>query len=349
LPKGNKKQRHKAKRQEKRREARRRESISPLKRLADSPGEIECWMSRDFEGNGQLQIFVLKQAAGLSGVACFLVDRGVVGLKDAWTRMRIDRKDFKGMLDACVHQGIPMSRVALDDVRRAVAGGLRWAYENGMRLPKDWTKTASLIGGVGEWMSADVSKFVMEFAGHPEDLRQRLITEPFDNYLRRTDIHFVFSDAAPYLDQETGEYSHPAESDLDEKDDPESIADELPEDEINALAARLTPSTAMLAKETAAWLAARDQTPSPELPEAWQSIMLASLLSKSAMPDAPEEEVADVGFDLLQELSSRIDESRSAEHHKAVGQALEYLHTDPKMMQNAVLKYGLAGEPADEN
>ena len=41
------------------------------------------------------------------------------------------------------------------------------------RLPKDWIRSASLIGGIGDWESADVSLFVKEFVGHPEDLRQR--------------------------------------------------------------------------------------------------------------------------------------------------------------------------------
>jgi hypothetical protein len=105
VPKADKKQRHKARREAKRREMRRTNSISPLKRLADAPGVVECWISTGFELAGQIQIFAYKQAAGLAGISCFLVDRGVVGLKDAWSKMNVDRGEFEGMLDTAFRCG----------------------------------------------------------------------------------------------------------------------------------------------------------------------------------------------------------------------------------------------------
>jgi hypothetical protein len=343
------KQRHKAKRQAKKLAERRRASVSPLKRLAEAGGDAECWMSGDCDLNGQTQIFAWKQGAGLSGVAAFLVDRGVVGLKDAWTRLRIDRAEFLDMIDGCKRRGIPMHRVSLDEVRRWVAGGLRWAHDNGMRLPKAWPKTVSLIGGVGDWASADVSQFVKEFAGHPEDLRQRLVGEPLDSYLKRTDIDFVFNEDAPYMDQRTGEYSNSPDAlgfdgdELDE-DELESIAADVPAEELNAMADRFTPAALALTAKTVDWLKARGETPTSEVFEAWRSVMLAAMISKRAMPDADEEEVADFGFELLRDMSARIEESDFAEYDRAVGQVLAHLETDSMMMQKAVLKHGLAGD-----
>src|SRR6059058_1090303 len=104
------------------------------------------------------------------------------------------------MIDACRRNGITMRRATIDEIRVLAAGGVRWAHENGMRVPKDLIKTATLIGGIGDWASADVSLFLKQFVGHPEDLRQRLLREHIDTYLKRTDIHFVFSEA-PYIDQ----------------------------------------------------------------------------------------------------------------------------------------------------
>lgn len=94
-----------------------------------------------------MQLFAYKQAAGQSGIACFLVDRGVAGLKDAWTRVGIDREEFKDMLRACEACELPMHRTDVAEVRRWVAGGARWAYDNGMRLPREWIKATILIGG----------------------------------------------------------------------------------------------------------------------------------------------------------------------------------------------------------
>lgn len=355
MPKANKKQRHKAKREAKRLQARRRESISPLKRLAEAPGVAECWMSDGFDVNGQAQMFVYKRAAGLTGIACFLVDRGVVGLKDAWTQMKVERSEFQRLLDRSRSGGIAMKRVTVNDIRRMVAGGIRWAHDNGMRLPKDWAKTAALIGGVGDWASADVSQFVNEFAGHPEDLRQRLISEPFESYIRRPDIEFTFSDNAPYLDQETGEYIDADEWDdeedynedefeADEFDDEElqSLIDDLPKEQIDALIDRYTTAAVGLAQETTHWLEARNQAASPELMEAWRSMILATTIAKAALPDDPEgDDAADLAYETLEELTARIELSRAVPYQQAVEQMLDFLENDPAAMRNAILKYGL--------
>ncbi len=311
-------------------------------------------MSDDFQLNGQMQLFVYKQAAGLSGIACFLVDRGIVGLKDAWTRTDMSRNEFREMLEKCDRRGLRMGRVAIEEVRRWVAGGIRWAHENGMRLPKDWAKPASLIGGVGDWGSADLSGFAKEFAGHPEDLRQRLIGESFESLLAREDIDFIFSDAAPYMDQRTGQDAHvddlnaldEGDSDLD--DDPQSLLAGLPDEALNKQADRFIPAATALAADTAKWLEARTDNASPGLLEAWRSMMLAATLSKAAILDGPEDEVADLTYDFLKELSARIEPSRSTEHHRAVEQILEHLQTDPLLMQKAVLKYGLADQTVEE-
>jgi hypothetical protein len=278
-------------------------------------------------------------------VACFLVDRGVVGLKDAWARL-IDREEFDNMLDASRRRGIPMRRVAVEDIRRWVAAGMRWAQENGMRLPKDWARPATLINGVGEWTSADVSAFKRGFIGHPEDLRQRLIGEPFETYVRRTDVAFVFSDDAPFMDQETGEYINADDAlTLDEADDDdlEALAADLPLEELDRLRSKFMPAAMALAQATAAWLAARGEDPSPELIATWQSMLVATLLGKTAMPDSNEDVVADFTYQMLDDMV-RQSEPR-AEFHRAAGQMLEHLQNDPLMMQKAVLQIGFADEP----
>jgi hypothetical protein len=247
-----------------------------------------------------------------------------------------------------------MRRATLDEIRRLVAGGIRWAHENGMRLPKDWVKPASLLGGIDDWMTADVSRFVKEFAGHPDDLRQRLIGEPFESYIQRDDIDIDFFDLAPYKDQNTGEYVNNDDDDDDvdladlDEDELEEIAADIPEEELNELAAGLTPIAMGLASETNVWLSTRNEEPSIGLVEAWQSILLSSLLARTAMPDAPDEEIADFGIELLEDMSKRIDASRQSKYEEAVGQALEHLDADPMMIQNAMLKYAQANASGEQ-
>jgi len=344
MSRADKKRRHEAKRKAKRLQTRRQQSISPFKRLVDTPGEIEYWMSETLGAIGQMSIFVYKRAAGLTGMACFLIDRGVVGLKDAYTQMNISREEFDDTLQQCKDRDIAMNHVAVEDVRRAVAGAVRWTNQNGMRLPKDWVKTASLIGGVGDWASADVLNFVMEFAGHPEDLRQRLIGESFESYIGRPDVRFIFSDAAPYMDQRTGEYADSSEfefyDDPDDEEDLESIEDESLDAELETLSERIGPIAVGLATETVDWLLARNQTPSPELPEAWQSVLLVTLISKTALDDAPRASIAEFGGRLIGTFAETIEEGHRADYERAIEQVREYIQADPTAMRLAAEKYG---------
>ncbi len=346
MSKADKKQRQRLKRKSKHHESRRRQSVSPIKRLADSPGEIECWMSEDFETLGQSQIFVYKRVGSLAGIACFLVDIGVVGLKDAWTQLNVIHDDLEDFLDASADQGIAMRRVSLDAARSLIAGGIRWAHEHGMRLPADWTKTVSLIGGVEGWEEADVSRFAREFAGHPEDLRQRLIGESFDDFIQRKDVAFQFLDDAPFKDQSTGEYLNDDASDYDDQmDDPidPDAADEL----VDAMLRRFSPAAEQLATQTAAWLAKRNETPSPELIDAWKAVMVARVLTNSALTATSGaqgdlvEDRGDLAADILDDLGNGVEDSRFYDWSIATNQVVEHLNTDPPMMQKAILTYGL--------
>ena len=332
----NKKQRREAKRKEKRREARRRESVSPIKRLGGADGEIECWMTEGFETSGQVELFVYKRAAGISGMAWFLVDRGVVGLIDAWARVDVERGEFDDMLAGCRGDGVAVRRASVEDVRRWVAGGARWARENGMRLPREWSRPAAVIGGVGDWENADVSRFVKEFVGHPEDLRQRLVAEPFETYVRRKDVAFEFSEDAPYMDREPGQYNTPSIG----PGELERLAGQVPAKELNELAQRIAPVARELAGKTAGWLATRGGMASPDLPDAWASVVLATMLARDAMADAPEKEVEEFAAELLDEISDRMPDDRVEEYERAMDQALDHLEADPELMARTIEEGG---------
>lgn len=371
MSRADKKQRQKAKRNAKQQEARRRESASPVKRLAEAPGEPQCWISDTFEENGQLQLFAFKRGAGLSGFVAFLIDQGVVGLKDTWVRMNADLVDFQDMIDDCRNQGIHMRQTDAAEARRWVAGSARWANDHGMRLPKDWIRHAALLGDVGDWHNADVRPFLKEFAGHPEDLRQRLIGESYDSFLKRKDIEFILTDLAPYTDLQTDKYhggifegqdddDDDEEEDFDDdtdddgwgefeldEDELETIMNELPEQAFKKLAERIAPAVSSLAGRTTDWLAERFEMASPELSEAWESIMIASMISNVAMPVAKKEKNADFGLELLNNLSDRIEPPRQKEYQRAIQQVTSHLKTDPLMMKKVLLEHGLDDEPDD--
>jgi hypothetical protein len=337
MPKPDRKQRHEAKRKAKRLALRRRESISPVKRLADAPGDVECWISENFDEMRQMQLFVYKQAAGLSGMAAFLVDRGVVGLKDTWVRMNLERNEVLDAVNAGSGRGIRMRRGTVDEVRCWIAGAARWAHDNGMRLPKDWLKPASLLGGVGDWLSADVSRFEMEFVGHPEDLQQRLIGQPLESYLRRKDIRFIFSADAPWMDQRTGRYQDRlgsfgvGDEELDEEQ-LQSMFDEIPP-EMKEWAEQVRQRAETLAIETAQWVSARGQAPSPLLRDAWHAIALSGMATRAALTeDSGAGEFARLGNKFLGELLDTADEDRREPLDLAMKQMKEHIEADAEVM-----------------
>jgi len=357
MSKADKKQRREAKRKAKRQEIRRRDSVSPVKRLADAPGMVECWASTNFDELGQISLYVYKQGAGLAGVAAFLVDRGVVGLKDAYVHMDVDREELRDMLDQAAARMISMQRIGVEEVRRWVAGGVRWAHDNGMRLPKDWHKPASFVGGVGDWASADVSRFTREFAGHPEDLRQRLIAEPFDSYVRRSDVQFTFSTDAPYLDQHSGQYrdgdlyDDDDDDDADEPDEAEldELMDFVPPEEIARLSDHFVSVGADLTVETTRWLKAHDEAPSPELPEAWMALAMIRAMAAATIPSGDMAEVSKFSNDMLLDVIERFEPERREEFVRAIDQVKAHMEAEPRCIEQLAQRWrtGQAAAPQD--
>ncbi len=341
-----KKQRREQKRKAKRVELRRKQSASPVKRLVEAPGDVECWMSKDFEEMGQRQIFVFKRAGGLSGIFCFLIDRGVVGLKDSWARIGVTRDDLLDFIDQAHSGGIQMRSVRPEEGRKWVAAAARWAHENGMRLPREWMKIACALGDVSDWQSADVSAFTKEFVGHPEDLRQRLIGESLENYLNRGDVKIVFNTEAPYMDQQTGEYLRTDQIDEVDEDDLDAMNEELdrqmPVDDLNQLAELFGPAALELAQQTAEWLEAHQALPSGELFEAWKSMMLSRLMLKQIDPDASEADFEDSSEKLAETMARRLGPASVDEHNRALKQARHYFQCDKSLIDRMVLKHGLA-------
>jgi hypothetical protein len=331
VSKADKKQRQKKKREAKKREQRRRDSVSPFKRLADAPGDAEFWTTGDYSNEGQCEILVFKEAAGLSGVVAFLIDRGVVGLKEAWVRMGLSIGQFRETLDASRDRGLPMARTTAVDAAAVIAGALRWTRQNGMRLPKDWEKTIRILGPMPDIATADVSKFEMEFQGHPEDLRQRLIGEPFEAFIQRKDVSILFSDEAPFKGSALHKLDVPEEfydqGDADEDDPAEIGAKELEE-----TLRLITPPARMITEATTAWLLSKGETASPQLFEAWRSLLVAVSLAELSMPDSPVNEVSKLSIKMLEGLSDRIDDEILEVYEKAVVQARDHLAIDPELM-----------------
>jgi len=196
-----KKERHRLKRKQKQLARRRAMSGSPYKRIGTSGDVTACFMNPDYAQRGQAAIFVLRSIPGGGGyaLAAFLVDLWCAGLKDAWGKLDITREEFEGMVDQMDKQ-TPMRSGDLETVRRVVAGGLRFAQQNGFRLPPRFERWTAIIGGVGDWSQADLTHFGVDggaklrWVAPLDDLRKRLIGCSVDEFLARADVEFVLGD-----------------------------------------------------------------------------------------------------------------------------------------------------------
>ncbi len=333
-----KKARLNARKKAKQLEVRRKRSTSPAKRLADATGgTLRCWMSLDYETHDQANIFVYKSAGGLSGIACFLVDRGIAGLKDCWLTMHAPIEQLQEMLATARGMNTPMREASLGEIRLLIAGAARWAFDHGMRLPKDWQKPAAVVGGLEDWRNADVSDFVKGFAGHPEDLRRRLIGEPIETFLQRRDIEFIFSEDAPFLDHETGNYLNNSHDDFEEADsDDVETLDELLQDLPSSVAAQLDAAAEQLANRTGNWLASRKEEASPELLDAWHGLLMSIVLSQIAIPGASKEEFVQFHENVLDRICGTMERRRRMAFGEAVAQTRSHLAVEPRLMDNAL-------------
>ncbi|HMO26770.1 MAG TPA: hypothetical protein PKB10_10915, partial [Tepidisphaeraceae bacterium] len=207
MSRADKKQRHRARREQKKREHRKLMSQSPLRQVASVPGEFELYAIGDFDGDGQVSITGFKQAGPLGVMVAFLIDAGVLGLKDAWSRTGVTRGDLLDWRKRAEAQiGTPSRRIRPTEALALIVGAVKWARQFDLRPPADWMKVASALGAVPSVDNADVSPFRPEFAGRLSELRKRLTRGTPEAFFSRTDITFILRDEVePMWDEEDHE------------------------------------------------------------------------------------------------------------------------------------------------
>jgi hypothetical protein len=281
-----KKQKQRLKREKKRREARRGNALTPLDRIARGGGELECYVNTNWREMGMAIVHVLGCAPdGRCAYAGFLVDVWCVGLKDADGKREIGRLEFQELLDV-VRREQPVGRVAPAEARRLVAAGIRFARQNGFKLPPHYDRWAAIFGSLGDVGSADLTDFAaagaLRYIGTKAFLRRRLAACAVDEFLARPDVRWLMGDGTP---RDPGESDFWAECD----DDDETELGE--EDE--QLFAELAKSIARVGDQTEdavrRWCFRTRQAPHPRLREALNTL-LVSVMPMAAYVRAVDED-----------------------------------------------------------
>lgn len=273
-----KKQRREQKRREKKALQRRAEQgSSPYRRIGAAGDQAICYINRDWREEGMIALHVLRPVPGGGHAAVsLLIDPWALGLKDAFGRLDVTRQEFDELFVGGMAQQTDMVPTDLATARRLVAGGIRWAHDNGFRLPSRYERWVALLGDIGDWRTADTRDFGVEgklrFVGPIEDLRRRLIGQSLEEFMARDDVE-VGLVTPEMMAEQLEDAGFESVEDLQEEEELtqafEEMADDFQDRLLNAVRQ---------------WCFANRLVPHPRLPEAVE-IMVTALLEAPGTTD----------------------------------------------------------------
>jgi hypothetical protein len=195
------------KREQRKREKGRAESGSPYVRFGFEGELIACYMNSNWREYEMVSCFVLRRLAGHGhAMGAFLIDLSCLGLKDAWGRLDISAAEFRDIIESQT-EDVALVPAGLEVVQRFVAGGIRFAEQNGFRLPPRYERWLALLGNMGDSGKADMSDFAaggkLRYTGSIEDLKRRLLGCTVEEFLQREDVECDFGPEIEAVDDET--------------------------------------------------------------------------------------------------------------------------------------------------
>lgn len=297
-----KKQKHDRKREQRRREISRASSASFYHRAGATGELVAAYINESWKKQGFASMFVLRRTAGhglLMGA--YLVDLWCAGLKDAWGWRDASMEQFRERVLENHPGPSALVRVDLDLIARLVAGGIRFAKQNGFRLPPKYERWTALLGDFGPIAEADLSDFgvggKLRWVGPISDLKARLIGCPMEEFLARADVEYIFgSEDGPFVkDEDWLEDEEP----LDEEDvlDEELASDEegLPMEGEEILQAATDLLVESWLNAVRRWCFANGVAPHPRLAEVIDHLADALReLEMDALPDVEEDSEEEV-------------------------------------------------------
>jgi hypothetical protein len=306
------------KRAKKKKEARRLQTLSPFRRAAHG-GQLECYRGRSDEGLASI-IVLGHLAAGQYAMSGFLIDLWCVGLKDAWGQKQITRAIFENeVLPAWRRSGEDIGRASIEEVRKLIAGAVRFSLQNGFRLPEHWDRYAAILGEMEEIATADLSEFGVDgklrYVGTEEFLHERLAKCSPAEFLARPDVEFVMQEAEFDSEDEADD----EDVDLDEALD-EALKDPKLAAEFDATAREILPALQLRLDKACSRMGV---TPHPRLADAALLAMMAeTALASDADPDAEEFSEADV-TETIDEMLSHLAPDEQEEMRAGLAQFVQ--------------------------
>lgn len=298
------KERQRLKRKKKQQALRKQHNLSDYAKAARG-AIVECCMNSDWAERGQAVAFILrKMSDGRLAMASFMIDLWCAGLKDIWVHVDLARQKFHENID---HQNRLMDGAIgpapLETVAAVVAGSIRFAVQNGFRLPNRYERATAFCGPT-DWKTADLGKFGVEggklrWVGPLFDLRRRLISMSAEEFMKRPDVEFLAGLGEPehwndFRGEEFGEYGEGEYDDGEDEEEEEGDGEDEESDLTLAEVARksIRDSTAALVELTRRWCFKNGLIPDEKIPQAaeqfFSTVYQLAIMPDSDLPDSTQ-------------------------------------------------------------
>ncbi len=299
MSKPSKKERRRVKQKLKHKQSVKLRNESPYNRLA-AAGRVEsCKVNDSCRDQGLFSIHALLSVPNRPPtLACFLVDKWCMGLKDAWGRLDMTHERYHDFMESAESRaGFKLVDMDPDEARKLIAAGIRQANVMGFRLPPNYGKWAKAMGVGDDWASADISDFGIDgkyrFVGPINHLASRLIDGDVEKFSARPDVSYIagLSDGGDELFDDYEDEDE--DEDEEEPDDEEGEEDDEEDDEEGEreFADMVDHTAEGLYNTVLKWCFANGETPHPDLIDAAVLTVCAGaqyqLDSAPAGPPAP--------------------------------------------------------------
>jgi hypothetical protein len=312
-----------SRRDQRKREKQRAQAAAP-ERMARGPGLVVCYLNPGWREDGMITLLVEKQASAGRAFAAFLIDNWCCGLKDCWGEFDIAAGGFDRLLDQ-YRERMSMVAIGRDQAAGLLASGIRFARQNGFRLPRKYERWTHLLGEL-DVEQADLSAFGVDgklrYWGPLEDLRERLIGCTPEQFLSRADVEVVIPEDLPAGADD-------GRADAEESEDEQAAEEALWEE------------CERHADATAHWLAGRGVVPHEMLVAAWLILFTQTGGvgdDPTGEPIAPLDELQGRVDDLLEQLPVRDRKPMRT----ALGQIEDFTRSfpDPRLLIEYVDAHG---------
>lgn len=336
------------KRRQRTRQSKQRARANSYRQVGERCELVACLINQGWAEQGMASVFVLRRMPdGALAMAAFLIDTWCMGLKDAWGRLDISMKEFQEISED--RPEIRFGRTDFETVQRLIAGSIRFARENGFRLPRRYDRWVALAG-VSAHGEADLGDFRRDgklvYVGPMLDLRDRLIGQPVDEFLNRDDVQFAVDmddnhivGSSRAMARELLERAQECDA-LMEVDPDDAGAGERAEEQFEEGLEHLRRG---FLDGIHRWCFSQGITPHPKLHEAWNLHELAMMrMEKDVEYDADSPEIQ-AGRDALEALLDLQPPRHRAQLSEALSQIRGFV-TQFDSEQELVAATGLAEE-----